>query len=54
MPDWVHSGEAAERECLAIQADVLAQIGASQNQIDYVNHVAETRYWEKPYNQHDW
>lgn len=54
VPDSVYAGKAAELKCLKIQAGVLAKIGGPQWQIDYVNNVAKTKYWEKPYNQRDW
>ncbi len=54
VPDAVHSGEEAERECLKIQSEVLLQIDAPKNQIDYVNRVIETRYWEEPAYKHDY
>lgn len=55
VPNSVFSGEKAELECIALQAKALAEVGAPQNQIDYLlNVAAKNKYWETPSNQHDY
>jgi hypothetical protein len=55
VPTDVFYGEKAEKECIAVQAKVLKEIGAPKDQIDWlVNHAADTHYWTTPASQHNY
>lgn len=55
VPRDVYYGEKAERECIAVQAKALAEIGAPQDQIDWlVEHAADSRYWDTPANAREY
>ncbi len=49
-----YSGQQAEVEALAQQKAALIAMGAPQRYIDYVQQVAQTQYWNVPYEQRNW
>ncbi len=54
VPGDVWTGQAAEATCLAVQHDALAEIGAAQSTLDYVQNVINTNYWDIPYSERWW
>lgn len=49
-----YSGEKAEIECLGIQLEALKRLGADQLKIDYLENVAQSRYWLLNNSQRWW
>lgn len=54
VPNEVWTGREAEEQCLDVQYDALAKIGADQNTLDYVQNVINTEYWNVDYNNRWW
>lgn len=54
VPDSVWTGQSAEITCLAAQYDALTKIGGTQSQLDYIQNVINTRYYNIPYDQRWW
>lgn len=54
VPNDAWTGEAAERSCLDAQYDVLGKIGGAQYQLDYIQNVINTQYYNVPYDQRWW
>jgi len=54
VPDDVWTGQSAEATCLQAQYDALSKIGASQYQLDYVQNILSSQYYNIPYDQRWW
>lgn len=54
VPGDVWTGESAERACLDAQYDALSKIGGSQSQLDYVENIINSQYYNIPYDQRWW
>lgn len=54
VPPDAWSGESAEKTCLDAQYDALTKIGGTQDQLNYVKNVINTKYYEVPYTQRWW
>jgi len=48
------TGRTAEAQCLAVQADALQKMGASQSTLDYVQNIINSEYWNVDYGSRWW
>jgi hypothetical protein len=54
VPSEIFSGSEAESQCLLEQYNELASLGAGQSLLDYTKKIAETNYWDIPYEKRWW
>ena len=54
VPSETWTGKEAERQCLDVQYDALAKIGADQNTLDYVKNTINSGYWDVNYDNRWW
>lgn len=54
VPAEIFSGAEAESECLLVQYNALERLGASQTLLDYTKKIAQTSYWDLPYEKRWW
>lgn len=54
VPPDAWSGESAEKTCLDFQYDALTKVGGTQDQLDYIKNVINTKYYEVSYSQRWW
>jgi hypothetical protein len=53
VPDSAWTGEAAEKESMAFQLEVLKSIGAPESEITYLQNL-DPNYWKIPYEDRTW
>ena len=54
VPSHVFSGRHAEAMCLAVQLDVLRDLGASSHTLQHVQDIIDSEYWEVSYEDRYW
>ena len=54
IPSDIYTGEQAEADCLKVQYDALARMGATASTLDYLKNVITTKYWTGDYANRWW